>query len=279
MLPAYFKSEDLPVAADIDAKQMVNIKYKVQALYRGDFTFTGVHCRLRKWLWEYQFKHTVETTVRIFPNFAAEQQLGMLAGATADTQIDATKRQQRGSGTEFHQLREYRDGDPLRTIDWKASSRLQKLIAKEYQDETDQQIVILLDCGKRMSHTDGEFSHLDETLNAIILLSHLANKQGDSIGLMTFGGIDRWVPPVKGAGATQKLLSQMYDLQPTVQVPDFTLAASQLMQRLKKRALVIVVTNTRNDEQPALVEAITLLRKRHLVLLADMQETVVSEPP
>ena len=155
----------------------------------------------------------------------------------------------------------------MRAIDWKATSRLKKIIAKEYQDERDQQIVVLLDCGGRMAHSDGKLSHLDETLNAVMLLSHIAVKQPDAVGLMTFGGVDRWIAPIRpyGQSATVK---QLYDLRPTREAPDFLGAANLLMQRMRKRALVIIVTNTRNDEQQALTEAITLMRKRHLVLMA-----------
>ena len=63
------------------------------------------------------------------------------------SQIGVRRRQRRGEGQDFHQLREYRAGDSLRQIDWKATSRYRRLISKEYQDERDQQVVFLLDCG------------------------------------------------------------------------------------------------------------------------------------
>ena len=65
-------------------------------------------------------------------------------------QIGVRGGQRRGLGLEFHQLREFRDGDTLRQIDWKATARKRTPIAREYQDERDQQILFLLDCGRRM---------------------------------------------------------------------------------------------------------------------------------
>lgn len=273
----FFTSKGQPGSAVMKPHQSGEVSYFLTPTRRGDHEISAVHCRLQLWMWLYQFEIPLEDQLMVYPNFSAQQHFSALAGASLQTQLGTEKRRVKGGGSDFHQLREYRDGDPLRSIDWKSTSRLRKLIAKEYQDERDQQIVVMLDCGRRMAHSDGELSHLDETLNAVMLLSHIAVKQGDSVGLMTFGGIDRWVAPVKGNKASHSLLKHMYDLWPTNESPDFILAASLLMQRMQKRALVIVVTNTRNNEQKALSEAITLMRKRHLVLVADLKESVVGE--
>ncbi len=275
--PGEFESEGLPQSIAIPPKRRGTIGYRIIPTTRGDHQISAVMCQIEQWFWKRQFTVPVVSEVKVYPNFAAQRQFNMLAGASVQNQFGQEKRRQRGTGNDFHQLREFRDGDPMRDIDWKASSRLQKLIAKEYQDERDQQIVFLLDCGRRMAHTVGKLTHLDETLNALMLLSHIAVKQGDSVGLMTFGGIERWVAPTKGAAASQLLLKQTYDLWPTREAPDFIAAANTLLQRLSKRALVIVVTNTRNDEQQALTESISLLRKRHLVLIADLRESVVDD--
>ena len=57
---------------------------------------------------------------------------------------------QRGEGTDFKQLAEYRHGDSVRHIDWKATLRLDKPIVREFQDERDQRVMLLIDCGRRM---------------------------------------------------------------------------------------------------------------------------------
>ena len=70
---------------------------------------------------------------------------------------------------EFHQLREYRQGDPQRAIDWKATSRTQRLIAREYEEEKDQRVLLVIDCGRRMAAKDDDLSHFDHALNAGLL--------------------------------------------------------------------------------------------------------------
>src|SRR5580693_6491696 len=90
--------------------------------------------------------------------------------------------QQRGEGTDFKQLSEYRVGNSVRHIDWRATLRLGKPIVREFQDERDQCVILLVDCGRRMRADDrlGAIgtTHFDQVLNAIILLSYVALREG-----------------------------------------------------------------------------------------------------
>ncbi len=185
--------------------------------------------------------------------------------------------QRRGEGLDFHQLREYRSGDAMRQIDWHTSARYKRLISKEYQEERDQQIILLLDCGRRMLAQDDTLSHFDHSLNAVLLLAYVALRQGDALGLMTFSGDQRWLAPRKGMNAINLVLKTIYDLQPTLRTSDYLQAMTDLMQKQRKRALVVLISNLRDEDNAELLPAIQLLRKQHLVLLASLQETVIHQ--
>ena len=172
---------------------------------------------------------------------------------------------------------EYRRGDSLRQIDWRATSRLRKLISREYQEERDQQIIFLLDCGRRMRTKDGALSHFDHTLNAVLLLSYVALKQGDAVGFMAFGGPQRWLKPVKGAHQVNTLLNQVYDLHPTNRASDYIKAAQDLAVLHKKRALVVLASNLRDDDISELDPAVSLLSRHHLLLMANLREALLDE--
>ena len=92
------------------------------------------------------------------------------------------------------------------------------------------------------------------------------------MGLGSFAGSPRWVTPNKGQHHVQYLLDKLYDLQPTTQAPDYAQAATELLVRQKKRALIIFMTNLRDEDLDDLLPALHLLRKRHLVLLSSMRE-------
>jgi uncharacterized protein (DUF58 family) len=191
---------------------------------------------------------------------------------------------QRGEGTDFKQLSEYRYGDSVRHIDWKATQRLGKPVIREFQDERDQCVLLLIDSGRRMRADDRNggigTAHFDQVLNAVMLLSYVALKQGDAVGAMTFGtppGEERSFAPKKGAQTLDALMGELYGVQPTPTHSDYVAAAQTLLARYPKRALVIVITNFRDEDSTELAQALRLLRSRHLVLLASLRERIVGE--
>ena len=208
----------------------------------------------------------------MYPNFAEVAKYALLATDNRLSQLGIRLRRRRGEGLEFHQLREYRVGDSPRQVDWKATSRLRKLISREYRDERDQQVLLLLDTGFRMRSQDNGISYFDQALNATLLLAHAVTRRGDAVGLMTFAGNDRYLPPAKGGGMVTRIMQMVFDLQPTLCTPDYIRAVQDLSTRLHKRSLIIILTNLRDEDGADLLEACQLLGKRHLVLLATLRE-------
>ena len=128
-----------------------------------------------------------------------------------------------------------------------------------------------------MRHADGRRGHLDEALNALLLLAYVAVRQGDAVGLMTYGGRRRWFAPRQGPDTVNRLLEAVYDLQPTLEASDPLLAAREVLRTLDRRALVLILTNGRDEDQAEMETAIGLLRRRHLVVLADLRESALDE--
>ncbi len=277
--PPHFAARNLTAACLIPAGGTVEIHYEVKPERRGDASFRYidvlVDTPLR--LWHKRLLLPAKNDVKVYPNFAEIFRYTWLATDHRLSQIGVRQKPRRGEGHEFHQLREYRLGDALRQIDWKASSRVRKLISKEYQDERDQQIVFLLDLGRRMRHEERGRAHLDQVLNAMLLLSYVALTQGDAVGLMSFAGAPRWVAPRKSRDTVPRLMHQVYDLEATARPADYMTAATELMARQRRRALLVLITNTRDEDQPELVPAVAQLRRRHLVVVADLREAILDE--
>jgi len=275
--PGAFESRDLPAAATLPARGWARITYGVRAPERGDYRFGRIEARARGplGLLERRLALGEAEPVRVYPNFAALARFALLATDNRLSQIGVLQRRRRGEGMEFHQLREYRRGDSLKRIDWKATSRMRRLIAREYQDERDQAIVLLIDCGRRMAARDGTLSHFDAALNAALLLAHVSLHHGDAVGVLTMAGEPRFVAPRKSAATVTLLLNRLYDLQPSMKTPDYHAAALELMRRVHKRALVVVLSNLRDEDDETLLPALALLRKRHLVLFASLREQIL----
>jgi uncharacterized protein (DUF58 family) len=186
-------------------------------------------------------------------------------------------RQRRGEGTDFHQLRDFRVGDSLRQVDWLATARFHKPISREYQEERDQQVIFLLDCGRRMRARDGDISHFDHALNALLISAFVALRQGDSVGLLSFAGVSRWVAPVKGRFQVSHLLEQIYDLDSAPVTSDYLEVAQQLMTRQTRRSLVVLISSLEPQDSEDLAKATRLLSQHHLVMVASMRQQVLSD--
>ena len=280
------ETQGLPLAFTIPSGRRLEIEYGVQPSKRGDVTFrpADVHVRSRLGLCELLERLGDTVTRRVFPDFAQVGRYAWLAGDQRLQELGIKTYQRRGEGTDFKQLSEYRIGDPLRHIDWKATLRIGKPIIREFQDERDQCVMLLVDSGRRMRADEGSLqaggAFFDHVLNAVMLLSYVALRHGDEVGAMTFGtppGEERAVAPHKGIAALNHLMGKLYDIQPTPTHSDYISAATALMRRQRKRALVIIVTNFRDEDSAELGNALRLLRSRHLVLLASLRERIVAE--
>lgn len=276
--PADAESACLPATLLLRRRGRAALSYRLRAPERGLRHFAGCDLRLHSplGLWGRRLRAGPERTVRVYPNFAEIRHYTLLAASDHLAGLGVRRQRRRGTGAEFHQLREYRRGDALRQIDWKATSRMHEPIAREYQDERDQRLVFLLDCGRRMRHRDRTGrSHLDEALNALLLLAYVAIRQGDAVGLLAYGGLQRWLPPRRAPDTVQWLLRNSFDLQPSLAVADHLAAAQTVLRRQPRRALVVFLTNSRDEDQAELLRAVQVLRRRHLVLVANLREAVL----
>ncbi|WP_438299613.1 DUF58 domain-containing protein [Pseudomonas sp. NMS19W] len=279
-VPNGLSYENLPLDTELQPGQRSLIGYRLRPLNRGHFTFDTCELNLPSPLGLWSGKRLLNLTdhTRVYPDFARLYGGQLLAVDNWLSQLGVRQRQRRGQGMEFHQLREFREGDSLRQIDWKATARHRTPIAREYEDERDQQIIFMLDCGRQMRSQDGELSHFDHALNACLLLSYVALRQGDAVGLMTFASDQpRFIAPVKGAGQLKVLLNGVYDLNSTRHSADYPAAVNQLLARQKRRALVVLVTNLRDEFDEELLNAVQRLSHQHRVLVASLRETTLDE--
>jgi uncharacterized protein (DUF58 family) len=276
----------LPARLELPPGKRVELSYPVTPTRRGEIEFAPVELKLRSRLRSSELFVRIgeRQTRRVFPDFGEVVRYAWLASDRRLQEIGIKTYRQRGEGTDFKQLAEYRHGDSVRHIDWKATQRIGKPIIREFQDERDQCILLLIDCGRRMRADDRHggvgAAHFDQVLNAVMLLAYVALKQGDSVGALTFGvppGTERLFAPRKGSHALNALMGELYGVQPTPSHSDYVAAAQDLLRRQSKRALVIVITNFRDEDASELGTALELLRSRHLVLLASLRERVVGE--
>jgi uncharacterized protein (DUF58 family) len=269
----------MPWKGSLPPDREVRVFHPVTIGERGEVAFSPVQILTRSDLgcWKRLTRHGETEKVKVYPNYEPVVRYALLAMQHRESPMGIVRRARAGSSRDFQQLRDYREGDSLAQIDWKATSRKQQLISRAYQEQRNQSIVFLVDTGRRMRAMDGTLPQFDHCLNAMLLVSHVALAQGDQVGVQSFGGTQRWLPPIKGLHAMPVLLNHLYDFKTTAEPSDFSDAVDKLMTHQRRRSLVVVLTNLRGEDGKELIPALQVLASKHLVLLASLRERSVDE--
>ena len=276
----------LPAGITLAGKGATELAYHVMPTRRGEVVFEPADLRIRsRWgLCELRERIGARDVRRVYPDFAQVARYAWLAGDRRLLEMGVKASQERGAGTDFKELAEYRVGDAVRHIDWRATLRVSKPVVRTFQSERDQRVLLLIDTGRRMRSDDRHAgvgrTHFDQVLNAVMLLAYVALHQGDAVGSMTFGapaGEERGFAPRKGLRSLNDLMGHLHAVEPTPTHADYVAAAEALLREHRKRALVVLITNFRDEDASELQRALRLLRSRHLVLVASVRERVVAE--
>lgn len=280
------KVPGMPLGFSIAAGQREILEFSLTPTARGMKYFAAGQILLRSslGLLDWNLRIGAYETRRVFPDFKRQAAFAWLASDRRLAEMGIKSVRRRGSGTDFDQLVEYRVGDPIRHIDWKATLKHRRPITRKYQDDRDQSVMFLLDCGRRMRADDTQHgigaTHFDQSLDALMLLAFVALSNGDAVGAMTFGtaaGLERRFAPRKGRQTLNALMAELGDAEPSPTFSDYALAAADLLRRQRKRGLVVLITNCRDEDATLLAAGLKLLRSRHLVVLANLREQIVRQ--
>jgi uncharacterized protein (DUF58 family) len=181
---------------------------------------------------------------------------------------------ERGDGTDFDALVEYRSGMDRRAIDWKQSARHQKLHAKEFRTERNNQIVFAVDSGRQMSEPVGGIPRVDRAVAAMLLTGWVALKLGDRVALHSFDSRPRLASGlISGAGAFPELQRLAAQIDYSGDETNYTYALTTLSSLLTRRSMIVLFTEfTDLTSAEFMVRASARIAERHLLLVVVLRD-------
>ncbi|MEO7794924.1 MAG: DUF58 domain-containing protein [Thermoanaerobaculia bacterium] len=241
-----------------------------------------IECSSPFGFWRARREVAVDCEVRAYPNLLSERRhvpaLFLYRGRAG-----AHRQQQVGKGREFERLRDYLPGDSYEDVDWKATARRGKPVTKLFQVERTQEVYVLVDASRLSARPSGGADEtpvpaLERMIRAALVLAVAAERQGDLFGLVTFGDrVHSFLRARAGASHFQACREALFALSPQSSSPDFVELASFLRSRLRRRALLVVLTDL---DDPLLAEsferAAELLRRQHLLLVCALRPADVA---
>lgn len=180
----------------------------------------------------------------------------------------------KGEGSEFHQLRDYVAGMDPRSIDWKRSARVNRMIARETRVERNQQIMLCIDTGHMMAERLGMLSRLDHAIHAALALTWAAGLASDNVGFYSFGPRPLTFLPARNARtAFPQIQATCADLRQEAAETNHTFGLSLLNGRLKRRSLVVVFSDFADSTSAELlVENLAVMQRQHLILYVALSD-------
>jgi uncharacterized protein (DUF58 family) len=153
-----------------------------------------------------------------------------------------------GFSAEFSEYRQYMPGDALRDLDWKVFGKTDRLYIKQYEEETNLKAYLLLDASASMSYGSGNLTKFQYAAYTAAALSHLMLRQRDAVGLITFDqNIQQYLPPRSVGSHLHALLSTLQNTSPDGSDTDLAAAFHDLAERIKRRGLIIVLSDLFDD--------------------------------
>lgn len=268
----------LPGHVDIPAHGSVQIRYEITPTRRGKRALGAVTVRyaLPLGLLERQERVELPAKVDVYPDVHGARALELLRRqGREDARLGSLR--VRGGDTEFERLRPYQRGDETKHVDWRASARRDELVVRQYQVETNQNVVFALDVGRGMRGESGGLTSVDHALAAALLTADVALRGGDRAGLLTFDDMPRtFLRPTGGRSGGRKLTRAVHALDAGFTPTDYRSAMVFLKTQVKARSLFVIFTQLFDPRGAQdLAAAVRSLLPRHLPLCVLMRDTDV----
>ncbi len=263
-------AEELPLHIELRPRRRAVERFRIIPHKRGAHVLGEIIIRYQSplGLWKRQVRFPAHHPIRVYPDIQSVRTWELLARQDRQHSLMRTTRRL-GGESEFEQLRDYSRDDEFRAIDWKATARRGKVTARQYQLESNQNIMFALDAGRLMTAVTSGISLFDHALNATLMLAHVASRGGDRVGLLSYTDeVQAFVPPSTGRRAVQRLIQASYALHPELVESDPEQAFRLFSVRVRQRTMVVIFTQL-IDERAAeeLIRVTRGLYPRHLPLV------------
>lgn len=272
------EAEGNPGTFEIGPYGTAVVRYEVTPSRRGPRSFGAASVRYASplGLVARQERAPIEGTVDVYPDVHAARALELLRRqGRQDARMGSLR--VRGGDTEFERLRPYQVGDAMKHVDWRATARRDDLTVRQFQAESNQNVVFAIDVGRGMRGETGGLTAIDHALNAALLAADVALRGGDKAGLLAFDETPRtFVPPTGGRAGGRRLTRAAYALEAGLAATDYHAAMTFLRTQVRVRSLFIVFTNLLDPRSAKeLASAVKALMPRHLPLCVLLRDTDV----
>lgn len=249
-IPHQFQIRDFLFETKLETGASKSIQYTIRPVKRGEYKFgaLNVYASGKIGLVARRYRFAQEQTIPVYPSYLQMRKYELLAISNRLTEVGVKKIRKVGRNQEFEQIKEYVQGDDIRTINWKATARRNTLMVNHYQDEKSQQVYSIIDKGRVMKMPFEHMSLLDYAINASLVVSNIAMNKDDKAGLITFNHqVESILPARRGLSQMQSILEVLYKQKTAFKESNFEKLYITLKSKINHRSLIILYTNFESE--------------------------------
>jgi len=277
-LPMQLQHRNFVQQSKIEAEDQKKIKYRIRPTVRGVYSFDKLHAYITNpylGLVQRRISADIAQDVMVYPSFIQMRNFELQVFSQTANMAGIRRVRQIGENDEFEHIRNYVQGDNIRSINWRATSRRGELMVNQYENSKSQMVYCIIDKGRSMKMPFGGLTLLDYAVNTSLVLSNIILKKHDRAGLITFS--DKIGAIIKASAQhnhLQKLTSYLYNQVTRFNESNFELLFYTLRSQLSRRSVLLFFTNF---EQPIELKRnlkyLKSLNQKHLLVVIMFKNT------
>jgi len=280
-IPFQFQVRNFEINKSIKSAEKIELKYNLRPTERGEYHFGKLNIYTSSPLHLVSKRYTFDQNaiVPTYPSFIQLRKYDLMAFSNNLFQYGIKKIRRIGHTMEFEQIKEYVQGDDIRTLNWKATAKKNALMTNQFQDEKSQSVYMIIDKGRVMKMPFKGLSLLDYAINTTLVLSNVIIKKHDKAGMFSFSKkIENRVVAEKTSGQMQKILEALYNVKTDFFESDFSRLYVDIKKNINHRSLIVLYTNFETlDNLHRQLPYLKGIAKNHLLIVVFFSNTELNQ--
>lgn len=245
-IPEQFQVRNFRIDRKLAASATHTLEYDLRPTQRGEYYFGKLNIFISSALGlvSKRYIFSDDAMVPTYPSFLQLRKYDLMAFSHRLHQYGIKKIRRIGHTMEFEQIKEYVQGDDLRTLNWKATAKKNQLMVNQFQDEKSQPVYSVIDKGRVMKMPFEGLSLLDYAVNATLVISNVVLKKQDKAGMFTFSKkVENIVVAERRSSQMGLILETLYNIETDFFESDFSRLYADIKRSITNRSLILLYTN------------------------------------
>lgn len=280
-IPFQFQVRDFTIKKKIKAQDKTDLNYFLRPTERGEYAFGNLNIYVISPLKLLSRRYTFDNgqMVPTYPSYIQLRKYDLIAFSNKLFQHGLKKIRRIGHTMEFEQIKEYVQGDDMRTINWKATAKKNALMINQFQDEKSQNVYMVIDKGRVMKMPFNGLSLLDYAINATLVLSNVILKKNDKAGMFTFSKkVENRIVAERRSSQMNLILENLYNIKTNYFESDFSRLYVDVKKHINQRSLIVLYTNFETlDGLNRQLPYLKGIAKNHLLMVVFFKNTELND--